>query len=63
MASSSTRTIPAKGGDECDTFSRAYRRTHTAFGRPGVARRSKESYNRRARRLARFDARTQIGDA
>ena len=40
---------PAKGGEEYDAFSR-YRRILSSFGRPGMAKAAKNSFNRRVRK-------------
>ena len=49
MASERQTGIPRKGGDEYDALGGA-RRFYCCFKRPGVAKQSKRSYNRRVRR-------------
>lgn len=49
MTSSRNTGEPTKGGDEYDAFS-GRRRVLNSFGRPGVAKAAKASFNRRVRK-------------
>jgi hypothetical protein len=50
------KRIPLKGGHEADTFSR-WRRVLCSFKRPGQAKQSKRTYNKRFRKEGKVDGR------
>ena len=48
------KRIPMKGGHEADTFSR-WRRLLCSFARPGQAKQSKRTYNKRFRKIGKAE--------